>query len=1539
MKKLLQMKFMLLLCTLIVGSGTMWADPTVLFHETFGNNTGSARDWNDTYSVKSGVSSVYSGITSYTVSNAKQGKNTTGSTQSGLNQSSMGTDAYIIIGPLSVADYESLAVTYQWKAASIKGTYSTKLEYATSSGGSYTEVSGTGDGATSFVERSYSLPAAAQVSTLYLKITWNTSNTQAIIDEVELTGTAVGGGSTTYSVTYDGNGATSGTVPTDATAYESGATVTVLGNTGDLAKTGCAFDGWNTQANGGGTNYDADDTFTISANTTLYAKWTPYTITAQSNNESYGTVTLSGNEITGSPNSGYRYADPAYTVSPENSATVVQDGNTFTVTPTANTTITINFEAIPTHTATFSVNGTTTTTDFQEGAAITFPANPADIEGKSFVGWTGTAISGTTDEKPTFVTSATMGDADIFLYAVFAKVEQGGEDTYEVLSSNIFDVNANYVIAAKQSANDATMWYFYSYGNKVDENASWGKMTTDPSTNAPITFTLSGTASELIVQANTGHYLKGLTNGNFQMSASSQKIALDENGNIKSSNNTGSYALRHNYNNGSGGLRWYNSTTGQPANFYKVIPGTTYSGYCTTVEARADAELSFAQAAQTAEVYFASQYTGQGLTNPHSVSPITWTSSNENVATVNENGTVTVIAVGETTITASFAGNGDYNAGEASYTLTVQDSRADAGISYPKNEETIDLKVGDYDAIYHTSNPLTNPNSLTGFSWTSSNEDVATVNQSGVVTLKAVGETTITASFAGNINYKPGVASFTLQVVDNRQDATVTWKDADGNNITELNVEKGDFIQGITLSCNVEGFTFTEKHLQHLWGTNETHDNYAGQQPAGYIFTPNAVWTAALGITTITATFPGNETHKPASATLTVTVTGGTEKTPYTVAEARAAIDAGTGVTEVYATGIVSEIVTAFNSQYGNITYNISADGLTTSDQLQAYRGKSYNGNNFTSADDIQVGDVVIIYGNLKNHNNIYEFAESNQLYFNQPRLIVANEDKTVTVNAAGTITSHEAQTITINYRNFLETTPSANNVSVLFCDVNGTVAAESYDWIKSIEFKENGNGYFTMDCSFEANNGDEARTGYAKVAVTAENTQVSTTIYYSDIITITQNAPIASHTATFSVNGTATDPVSYEEGETITFPEVSGVNGMTFMGWTTSEIEGTTDEAPTLVSSATMGSSNITYYAVFAVNSGIGSYTLDYSKEENLSSSTDWGTYGKVLNYEAEDGSVWTIKAYKNAGMQINNGKDCSIKVPGCPGYISTIEITCSAAKAVGFSSNNYEGSGNITYVAEGTDATSQTLNLSNSIINTGYIVPKGGSTSITKIIVNYSIYSDYCTTIPTTGTLTLNAACHDNKGKIYGTFYTNRPYIMPATLRGSVVSVDDGKLVVDEVYDGSNSEVVPANTALLISTADNFTGTHDYTITYATGGDDYSESNMLKGTLTADEETEGDGCLFYRLTMHNGETIGFWWGAAEGGKFKPGANKAYLAVPTSVVSARSGFAFDDEATGISQIENGKLKMENYYDLQGRKVSKPGKGLYIVNGKKVVIK
>jgi len=77
-----------------------------------------------------------------------------------------------------------------------------------------------------------------------------------------------------YAVTYSANGADSGSVPTDSNDYEEGQMVTVLSNTGNLARTGYSFAGWNTTADGNGTTYTSGNTFEIgSAHVTLYATW------------------------------------------------------------------------------------------------------------------------------------------------------------------------------------------------------------------------------------------------------------------------------------------------------------------------------------------------------------------------------------------------------------------------------------------------------------------------------------------------------------------------------------------------------------------------------------------------------------------------------------------------------------------------------------------------------------------------------------------------------------------------------------------------------------------------------------------------------------------------------------------------------------------------------------------------------------------------------------------------------------------------------------------------------------------------------------------------------------------------------------------------------------------------------------------------------------------------------------------------------------------------------------------------------------------
>ena len=111
----------------------------------------------------------------------------------------------------------------------------------------------------------------------------------------------------TVTVTYNGNGNTGGTVPAaqSGTAYcnytgatKTGASITLAGNV--LSKTGHSQSGWNTVADGSGTNYNASTAYTFTENKTLYAKWNVnnYTVTYNANNFSTVNKTNSGLTVT-----------------------------------------------------------------------------------------------------------------------------------------------------------------------------------------------------------------------------------------------------------------------------------------------------------------------------------------------------------------------------------------------------------------------------------------------------------------------------------------------------------------------------------------------------------------------------------------------------------------------------------------------------------------------------------------------------------------------------------------------------------------------------------------------------------------------------------------------------------------------------------------------------------------------------------------------------------------------------------------------------------------------------------------------------------------------------------------------------------------------------------------------------------------------------------------------------------------------------------------------------------------------------------------
>ena len=147
-----------------------------------------------------------------------------------------------------------------------------------------------------------------------------------------------------------------------------------------------------------------------------------------------------------------------------------------------------------------------------------------------------------------------------------------------------------------------------------------------------------------------------------------------------------------------------------------------------------------------------------------------------------------------------------------------------------------------------------------------------------------------------------------------------------------------------------------------------------------------------------------------------------------------------------------------------------------------------------------------------------------------------------------------------------------------------------------------------------------------------------------------------------------------------------------------------------------------------------------------------------------------------------------------------------------------------------------------------------------------------------------------------------------------------------------------VPAGTGLVLK------GTPGATITipYTTGASALEGINLLQavnqsGSLTSSADPSGTATTGtnYVLSVQSGSVV---FASISSDEATMKAGQAYLNVPAGARTL--SISFEDETTGIRLIDNGKQTIDNsVYDLSGRRVTQPTKGLYIVNGRKVVIK
>ena len=328
-----------------------------------------------------------------------------------------------------------------------------------------------------------------------------------------------------------------------------------------------------------------------------------------------------------------------------------------------------------------------------------------------------------------------------------------------------------------------------------------------------------------------------------------------------------------------------------------------------------------------------------------------------------------------------------------------------AGLAYAEADQKKLAKLGDA----FTAPTLDNPNQLT-VTYASDNTDVAEVASNGAVTIKAVGVAVITASFAGNDDYKAGDASYTIAVTNHAGTAADPFVAADAKIVIDAfetfeNVHVSGIVsQVLTSTLPAEGYiSFNISDGGAIAG--QQTQAYKCKSFNGEAFT--AITDVETGATVIVA---GNlkkyqSTYEFDQNCYLVSYTApaaqkqsiaNTKETAYSVAQAL--VYAADGVTYdlddyVYIQGVVFK-VESFNSTNG--TLNIFIKDANAENQFEFFKCAGINDGEsttpFEALTDVQEGDEVIGYGQMMYYqqSSIYEFKQGNYLVdLNRPEVAV----------------------------------------------------------------------------------------------------------------------------------------------------------------------------------------------------------------------------------------------------------------------------------------------------------------------------------------------------------------------------------------------------------------------------------------------------------------------------------------------------------------------------------------------------------------------
>ncbi len=633
------------------------------------------------------------------------------------------------------------------------------------------------------------------------------------------------------------------------------------------------------------------------------------------------------------------------------------------------------------------------------------------------------------------------------------------------------------------------------------------------------------------------------------------------------------------------------TTSGSSNQFVQFAKADFYKG--TDTSGKTPAGLAYATT--TVEKKLGDAAFTNTLTNPNNLT-ITYTSSDQTVATVSSNGLVTIKGAGTTTITATSKETTKFYTGTATYTLNVIDPNvpgASADNPYTVAQAKAAIDGGSTDNAYVkgiiSQIDKVNVNGDATY-WIS--DDGSTASQFEIYRGKYLDG----ANFSSTDQIRVGDV---VVVYGKLAKYSSTYELGAGNKIVSIKTA-GKPAAGLAYAtATVEKSVGDAAFTNALTNPNNLTVSYKSSNTAVATVGSNGLVTIkGAGTTTITATSAETSNFAAGEASYTLTVTdpnaaGSSADHPFTVAQAMAAIDGGS-TANAYVKGIISQIDEVY-TQNGNATYWISDDG-TTAKQFELYRGKYLDGANFTSADQIAVGDEVVVYGKLTKYGDTYELGSGNKI------VSLKHSGK----EAAGLAYADDTVEKNLGDAAFTNPLTNPNNLTVSYKSSNEAVATVNSSGLVTIK----GAGTTTITAtSAETSNFSAGEASYT--------------------LTVTNNATVIDlrgkkEPVTFTVMNEFIEGNGYNSYETAS---LTSSDGTTYAGWSATDVmTGNKTGLQMKASSGKLVSPQILSDKGVMIDVTLTTNTVTITAGEDTSDEGSLSTSSTATNFTLSTGSKYTI-------------------------------------------------------------------------------------------------------------------------------------------------------------------------------------------------------------------------------------------------------------------------------------------------------------------------